>query len=113
MKNSAVQSLYGVMNTNGTDGTKNIEQEGCPLIPNPHLHVSSFLFLFSSTYIRIQDINNCTYNNNDNDDDDDDDGKDNDKDKVDDSDNDKDNDNDNDDSDDETLLVASSLLQKI
>lgn len=49
--------LYSVMNSNGTE-QKNIEQEGCSLIPNPHLHVCSFLFLLSSTYIRMKDINN-------------------------------------------------------
>ena len=67
---------------------KNTEQVGCPegfdaLIPNPHL--CSFLFSFSSNYMRIKDINNSTYNNNndkndDDDDDDDDDDKDKDKD---------------------------------
>ena len=49
--------LYSVMNSNRTE-QKNIKQDGCSLIPNPHLHVRSFLFLFSSTYIRIKDINN-------------------------------------------------------
>ena len=66
------------MNSNGTESkisSKWVVQKGL-------VHLCYFLFLFSSNYMRIKDINNSTYNNNNNDknDDGDDDNDNNDKD---------------------------------